>query len=235
MPDSHTVVAALKFQGGVVIGADSQVTDIAVSVRWPMDKLEKIGNHPLVVGFSGSGGMGVRAREALQKASFGTASFRRKEGVRTVLDGALQPVYKAIQDNSKPPTAGFHEIALLGVAAFYAGGEPHILEREFNCDSFFHTSFHAIGSGGQTAYAVYRTLGGTELCKLQEGKAKLALIRILRTAIRVDAMGVSEPLSLFVVSEKGAREVQQDEIQPDSLAVAKWEERDRQRFFNDEI
>jgi len=40
MSESTTIIAALKFEGGVVIAADSQASDPVAQVRWPVEKLD---------------------------------------------------------------------------------------------------------------------------------------------------------------------------------------------------
>jgi ATP-dependent protease HslVU (ClpYQ) peptidase subunit len=201
MAQSHTVVAALKFKGGVIIAADSQVSDDVVSVRWLMEKPEHISPHPVVVAFSGSAGRGIRARDALQGAGFLPSHFKSAVRVTKVFDAVLSPIYADIQTSSKPPYKDWREIALAGLAVFWAGGEPHIIEREMNNDSCPHVVFHAIGSGGNTAYAVYRTLGGSRLATIEEPKAIMAMLRIIRTVINVEFAGVSEPIVAFVIRE----------------------------------
>lgn len=235
MAETHTVVAALKFQGGVIITADSQVSDLTVGVRWPLEKLERIGQHPLVVAFSGSSGRGEKARQALQDADFRPTTFQRAERVKAMFDSKLRPIYQEIQENSKPPFKNLQEIALTGLAAFWGGGEAHILEREMNGDSYFHPQFHAIGSGGSTAYAVFRTLGGTELSELEERKGLMAILRIVRTSIYVDLAGVSEPVSVFVIKKGNVRQLVEDEVTTHMQAVAQWEQRDRERFLKEAI
>ena len=89
-----------------------------------------------------------------------------------------------------------------------------------------------IGSGGQTAHAVFRTLGRSRLAELEESKALMALLRILRTSVNVEMWGVSEPLCVHVVmADKRVRGVSEDELQAHLQAIDKWEEDDRQRFF----
>jgi hypothetical protein len=148
------------------------------------------------------------------------------------MDAKLLPIYNAIKNLSRVP-AGCHlpEIGLSALAAFWAGGEPHILEREMNCDSCFHNCFHAIGSGGPTAYAVYNTLGGKdELPQLEERKALMAMLRIVRTAIRVDVAGVSEPVSVFIISDGKVRQLSEDEVIANMQAVKEWEQGERDNF-----
>jgi len=235
VPESQTVVAALKFQGGVIIAADSQVSDFSVGVRWPMEKLEQIGKHPLVVAFSGSHGRGERARVCLQEADFRPTSFDRCERIKAMIDAKLRPIYQEIQENSKPPREDIHEIALTALAAFWAEGKAHVLEREMNGDTDFHQSFHAIGSGGLTAYAVYKTLGGPKLTTLDERKALLALLRITRTAIYVDVAGVCEPVSVFVIKAGRVRRLSEPEVDANMELVSRWCEKEQERFLNDEV
>jgi len=233
MASSTTVVVALKFQDGVLIGADSQASDLVVGVRWPVEKLARVGQHPLVVAFSGSMGMGQRARKQLEDLDLRTNTFKKPELVQAAMDRALQPVYRAIQENSIPPGRPFHvqEIGLTALAAFGAGNACHILEREINGDSCFHDYFHSIGSGSQTAYAVFQTLGGSRLAGLSEAQALMALLRILRTSVNVEMSGVSEPFSVFVVTASQVRQLSQDEVEAHIQAVDEWESDERERFF----
>ena len=84
---------------------------------------------------------------------------------------------------------------------------PHILECGLNGDIEFHQYFQAIGSGANTAHAIYRTLGGERLSTLDERKTLLVVLRILRTGVNVEMWGVSEPLSVWVVSHNNAKKV----------------------------
>jgi 20S proteasome alpha/beta subunit len=235
MADSHTVVAALKFQGGVVIAADSQVSDDIVGVRWLMEKPEQVKPHPLVVAFSGSHGRGLEAKLALCSAGIEPKHFKSPERIQKVMDAVLQPVYEGIRQNSKPPFKDFREITLTGLAVFWAGGEPHILERELNGDSYPHDCFHAVGSGGATAYAVYRTLGGQRLTTVDEPKALMAILRIIKTCIGVEYQGVSEPIIAYVIADGRVRQLPRAEIDAHLEAVERWERRQQERFFAGEL
>jgi len=231
MAQSATVIAALKFSDGVLIAADSQASDLAAQVRWPVGKVVRIGQHPLVVGFGGSMGMGDRAKKAIADLGLRPTTFKKCELIQAAIDRALEPIYEAIQTNNKPPAPNVWAIGLTGLAVFWAGDAAHILEREINGDSCFHNCFHAIGSGSQTAYAVYRTLGGRRLVEVDERRALMALLRVLRTSVDVEVFGVSEPFSAFVVTAKGVHQLIQDELQPHLQAVGEWESDEQERFF----
>ena len=235
MASSTTIVAALKFQGGVVIGADSQASDIVGQVRWPVDKLDQLpGGHPCVLGVAGSTGRADQARHLLAAKPLFANQFKKRELVQGAIMSTLMPLFKDVKEgNPNPPTSALWQITVAGLAAFSAADEPQILELEFNGDSCFHDYFHAIGSGTDTAYAIYNTLGGRRLAELDEPKALLAMIRIIRTCVNVEMWGVSEPLWFWVVRPDGTRRVSKDELQPHIQLVDRWEESERDAFFND--
>ena len=235
MGESTTIIAALKFQGGVVVGADSQASDIVAGVRWPVDKLDRLpGGHACVLGFGGSSGRAEQARAALAAKPLHANQFRKREQVRAALVRCLAPIYDDIkQANPNPPASDLWKITLAGLAGLWAEDDGQILEFEYNGDSSFQPHFHAIGSGTATAYAVYRTLGGTRLSSLDEAKALMVLIRIIRTCVNVEVWGVSEPLWFWVVRPSGCRPVSKDELQPQIQLVDEWEELERDAFFND--
>ena len=227
MGTSSTVIAALKYQGGVVIGADSQASDQVARVRWPVEKLDRVANCPCVIGFSGSVGMAQRVRSEVEQQQLRAATFDRRDRVRRALDGCFAPVYETISRTSHPPTRGVPQIALWSLAVYWAEEAPHILEYEINGDSSFHESFHAIGSASQTAYAVYRTLGGSRLTSVDQPKAILVMLRILSTCVGVEMSGVSEPLSAWVIGPDRASRVSPDEIEAQIQLIDAWEERER--------
>jgi hypothetical protein len=231
MAESTTIIAALKFQGGVVIAADSQASDLAAQVRWPIEKLECVGDKPLVLGFSGSVGMAQRARRELEATTLHPNTFNKRHLVQNAMDRCFAPIYRKIKEDIHPPVNIF-EVCLWGLSVFWAENAPQILENEVSSDSSFHDYFHAIGSAANTAYAIYRTLGGTRLCTVAERWALPVMLRILRTCVRVELWGVSEPLFVWVVSGGKARKVSLDEIQTHLQTVGEWEERERSDFFN---
>ena len=100
MSTSQTLIAALKFQGGAVIASDTQASDLVAQVRWPCEKLDCIGTHPCVIGFSGSIGRSQRAREAIERTTLHQNMFRRKEPIRDALDRCLRPIYREIREES---------------------------------------------------------------------------------------------------------------------------------------
>ncbi len=234
MGESTTIIAALKFQGGVVIGADSQASDPVANVRWPVDKLECLpGGHPCVIGFGGSMGKAQQARDALEAKPLHDSQFKKRELARNALDRCLATIYQDIKKKNPQQTSPIWKITLVGLGALWTEDEGQILEFEYNGDSCFHSNFHAIGSGADTAYAVYRTLGGTRLSDLDEPKALLALIRIMRTCVNVEMQGVSEPVWFWIVGPNGARCASPDELQPQIQMVDKWEQLEQEAFFND--
>lgn len=225
MPESTTVVTALKFQGGIVLGSDSQATDTVAQVRWPVEKPFQVKTHPCVIGMSGSIGMIERVKADIFAGQWHSNMFRKRDLVRDAIDRSFVKIYKEIEVRNS-------SIHLWGLSAFYAEGSSHILEHETSRDCFFHNYFHAIGSGANTAYAIYRTLGGKDLTTLNEAKAVQATLRILRTCIDVEPAGVSEPITLWVIAETGPKKLSDDQLEAEIQYVDEWELRERQAFFN---
>ena len=233
MAVSTTVIAALKFMGGVVIAADSQASDPTAGVRWPVDKLDCIGSHPLVLGFSGAMGRAERARWALQGTKHHTNTFEKRDRIRDAVDRCLSPVYLQIKQANDGVRRDIYKTSLWGLLAYWAEEAPHILECGLNGDIEFHQYFQAIGSGANTAHAIYRTLGGERLSTLDERKALLVVLRILRTCVNVEMWGVSEPLSVWVVSSNNARKVSPDEIEANRQLIDEWEKKERRVLFHE--
>lgn len=230
---STTVIAALKFEGGVVIAADSQASDIVAEVRWPVEKLDCIGSHPCVVGFSGSISNSQRARAALEAITLHPNMFDKRDRIRDTIARCLSPIYQQIKQANDGVRRDIYLTSLWGLLVYWAEGAPQILECGINGDIEFHEYFHAIGSGAKTAYAIHRTLGGKRLCTLDERRALPVLLRILRTCVDVEVWGISEPLSVWIVSQGKARKLSEDEIQPHLQWVDRWEEGERSVLFRE--
>jgi 20S proteasome alpha/beta subunit len=225
MAETTTIITALKYEGGVILCSDSQATDRVAQVRWPVEKPIQVQTYPCVVGMSGSLGMIDQVKDDLLKERWHTNMFRKRDLVRDGIDRSFIKVYKAIEDRNR-------HIDLWGLSVYWAEGSAHILEHETSGDCCFHGFFHAIGSGSNTAYAIYRTLGGKRLVDVNEQKAIQVSLRILRTCIGVEPMGVSEPFSLWVVNGTGSRKLSEDQIQAELQYVDEWEESERQAFFS---
>ena len=231
MSTSQTIIAALKFQGGVIIAADTQASDIVAQVRWPCEKLDCIGTYPCVIGFSGGIGRGQRARAAIEGTPLYPNMFERKERIRNTWDRCLRPIYKEIREENVKGALPYLNQDLWGLAVYWAEDEAHILEYPINGDSEFCPDFRVIGSAANTAHAIYQTLGGNRLTILDERRALPAMLRILSTSIEVEQQYVSEPLRAWTVSNKGAKKISEDEIETHKESVYHWLERERSVLF----
>jgi 20S proteasome alpha/beta subunit len=234
---SGTVIAGLVYQSGVLIGADSQASDLmpdlSAGVRWPVSKLQPVGKHPVVVGFSGSIGTHQRLFAALDAHTFYAKQFASRRSIQNELDEVYHPEYVKARERSKPPITieTFADIAILGLAAVWAEDGGALLEHEVSGDSVWHYDFQAIGSGKVTAHAVYRAVGGAELCQLSERTAIDALLRILQTSIAVEMAGVAEPIRLWRVDSAGAYQYGKVELDHHRQLVEMWQARDRELLF----
>lgn len=232
MSQSSTVIIAVKFDGGVVVAADSQASDPVSNVRWPVWKLDRVNDHPIMAGFSGSVGSSRRMFEALQANQFRSTTFKSRNRVRNAIEQCLEPEFTRISHKPQVLPNTMWNISVSGLVAYWAEDRPHILEIEPNAENCFHDYFHAIGSGTQTAYAIWRTLGGRELIQLQEPKSLQVALRIMKTCIGVEMAGVSEPVDVWVLSARGCKRIPDDELQAIAQYVSQWEERERAVFLN---
>jgi len=154
--------------------------------------------------------------------------LERKARFQSFLDGPIKP--EIVSALARGLLAD-HPVIVWALAAGCIEGEPRILEFEATGDSTFHLYFHAIGSGANTAYLVFRTLGGRDLSRLSEGKALSALLRIVRTSINVDVMGVSEPIRVWRIICSDASEMSADEVNANLQFASEWEQAERDRLF----
>ena len=229
MATSSTVIIALRYADGIVIGADSQASDTNANVRWPVRKLHQVKSWPLVLGFAGSLGISDKALTDIESFGWKTTTFGKFERVRRAIEGKVQPHYVTIRANMVPSQLYAHVIGslgMLGLVACGAGDGPQILELEASGDTCTHDYFHAIGSGAQTAYAVWRTIGGRDLATLDERRALHVTLRILETCVDVEMSGVSGPFSIFVVSPLKTRTVSNSELDPHKQMIHEWRRRE---------
>ena len=117
--------------------------------------------------------------------------------------------------SEKYPAADWNSIwkvAPTGLAICWAEGAPRIFEIEVNGIVDSHENFRAVGSGTNSAYAAWNALGGQQLSGLAEGVALQLMARILQVSIDTDLAGVANPISIWVVTENKARQVQSSEM-----------------------
>lgn len=228
MASSATIIVALRFRTGIIFASDSQVSDKDQGVRWATTKAQSVGNHPLAIAFSGSVGFGDRAREEIEALKFRPNTFEKRDRVRDMIDRVFQKQLDQIDETFKKRSVTFKAIyeppVLVGLAAYFAEGQPQILDFERNGDSTYYESFRAIGSGGGTAYAVWQTLGGERLHDLPEGTALHIVLQIMRTTIAVDERGVSAPITVLVVEKERVRQLPTALIDSELEAVQERED-----------
>ena len=231
MAESATVIAALKFQGGVVIGSDSQVSDPLAGVRWKLEKLDQVGSVPLVIGFSGDLSLGQRARASLQNQIKHPGMIGNLEAARNAVEKCIYPIYRKGVEEKLPFNGSIWDLTIWALAALTSGRSGQIMEFGLNGVCTYHDYFHAIGSGSTTAYSIYRTLGGSKLTTLSEEQCIDVMLRILTTCIDVELQGVADPACLWIVKGNQVRRLAEDESAAHLQLVAQWIEREQSALF----
>ena len=72
------------------------------------------------------------------------------------------------------------------------------------------------------------------LLALTEARALHVALRIMRTAVSVDAIGVAEPFTVFVVGKGGCRALPQAEVDTEAQAAQEWEAEQTQHLLDEQ-
>ncbi|MSQ41914.1 MAG: hypothetical protein EXR65_02620 [Dehalococcoidia bacterium] len=125
MPTSGTVIVALMYNDGVLIGSDSQATDTTTEVRWLVRKIEQVKNHPVVIGYSGSVGSAQRTTDRLAQLNLTKNMFDKSDSFLAALDKAFAEEYTSIRSRSHPPVMFLPNITTGRSARFGPRGGVH--------------------------------------------------------------------------------------------------------------
>ena len=82
-------------------------------------------------------------------------TFKRRDRIRNAIEQCLKPEFQRISENPDVLKLPMWKITVNGLVVYWSENSPHIVEIEPNGELCFHEHFHAIGSGTQTAYAIW--------------------------------------------------------------------------------
>jgi hypothetical protein len=187
-----TLIGALLCDGYALVGSDSWAAD-ATSGVWieNVPKVWKHGDH-LAWGFAGDGQIGTRFREWLDgiappknwtdlRASVKAQTSRLNKGIRQ----------DAIEAGTQVGNAGLLTVVIAG----YIGGEPHILETNYDGRAELIAQDHAfLGSGLQVAEIVYT---GIAAHAGQFPKDEPTFRTVLEVAIKWDRHNCGPPVKVI--------------------------------------
>jgi 20S proteasome alpha/beta subunit len=221
-----TLVVALGCTDGVILAADSAMTD--EQTKQTAEKIKQLGNLPILYGSSGDVGLLQKVEEELAKYQPKSTPKRiRQELKKLVLpdlaeSARLHVAYPQYPFNRPPDCVllivGMHE------------GKPWILELEKDGrDTMYGDTFGnfaAIGSGKPLAQAIMRPHLMTSR-NLEQGK--VFAYRVVEDAINLSASGLATPIHMKTIAADGTVAVVSQDEQDQSLGPTCeiWRENER--------
>ena len=220
-----TVVLAVRCADGLVLGADSQITDSDRGLSYPATKLHALGDH------AAWGGSGSRAVLTELEGMFDAnpASVVEAADVSHALQEAVLPVLKRHYATFIPEIpgkpAGGATPATYVLAAGYAGGSPFILDVDPHglIGRYEVTGFHAIGSGAAMAQQAGALLAQYRMTERSVDHGVVAVMRVLDALDRTSP-SIGGPMNLCRMTPDGARHLDDKEIEQARERVRRWVE-----------
>lgn len=217
-----TVVLSVVCEDGIVVGADSQVTDSDRGMSYPGQKLHDMGTH---AAWGGSGARSVLGE--LEKL------FRAEA---EVICGA-DDIGRALQERTLPVLRHHYEnfIAEVPGEAMKGGPSAYVLAAGWSDDGpwiveitpnglasrYEDIGFHAIGSGAPMAQQAGALLTHVDMVKRSVKHGVVGLVRVL-DALRVTNPSVGLEIDVCAITEDGAHHLTEREIAKARKDVERW-------------
>lgn len=224
-----TVVLAVVCADGVVVGADTQVTDSDRGMSYPGQKLHDMGTH---AAWGGSGARSVLGDlEKLFRAE--AEGICSADDIGRALQERTLPVLRHHYDNFIPevpnePMKGGPSAYVLA-AGWSSGSGPWIVEITPNglASRYDDIGFHAIGSGAPMAQQAGALLTHFDMSERSVKHGVVGLVRVL-DALRVTNPSVGLQIDVCAITEQGAEHLTDDEIAEAREDVERWRGMERE-------
>jgi proteasome beta subunit len=218
-----TVVLALKCADGLVLAADSQITDSARGLSYPSQKL-----HPFGV-TAAWGGSGARAvlLELEQVFEGSAAAVLSSENVGRAVQEKVLPLLRHHYDNFIEHVPGEPSLgatpATYVLTAGYAQGVPFIVDIDPHglIGRYEEVGFHAIGSGSAMAQQAGALLAHFQMPERDVDHGVLAAVRVLDT-LRITSPSIGGPVDVYRLTEEKAVGLSEDDIEEVRQRVRRW-------------
>jgi proteasome beta subunit len=218
-----TVVLALRCADGIVLGADSQITDTERGLSYPSQKLHPFGD---TAAWGGSGARAVLmeledAFDGAAAAVLGADNVGRAVQERVVpllrhhYDSFIERVPGEAQSAATPAT--------YVLVAGYAKGAPFILDIDPHglIGRYEDVGFHAVGSGSAMAQQANALLAHFRMTERDVDHGVLAAVRVL-DALRITSPSVGGPVDVYRLTPDGARALSEEDIERVREQVRRW-------------
>ena len=220
-----TVVLALRCADGIVLAADSQITDSARGLSYPSQKLHPFGDT------AAWGGSGARAvlLELEQEFDGSAAAVLSAENVGRAVQERVIPLLRHhygsfIEQVPGEAQSGATPATYVLVAGF-ARGVPFIVDIDPHglIGRYEEVGFHAIGSGSAMAQQAGALLAHFQMTDRSVEDGVLAAVRVL-DALRITSPSVGGPVDIYRLTAEGAAALSEDDLDHVRQRVRRWSE-----------
>ena len=232
-----TVVLAMRCADGLVLAADSQITDSDRGLSYPAQKLHALGDR------AAWGGSGARAvlTELEGRFDANPAAVVEAAEVGQALADAVLPVLRRHYANFIPEVPGQSKggatPATYVLAAGYTGppgsAEPFIVDVDPHglIGRYEEVGFHAIGSGAAMAQQAGALLAQYRMTERSVDHGVVAVLRVLDALDRTSP-SVGGPMNVCRMTPESAHHLDEKEIEQGRERVRRWVELE-QRALDD--
>jgi proteasome beta subunit len=222
-----TVVMAVRCADGLVIAADSQITENDRGMSFPAQKLHQLGTH---AAWGGSGARGVQVdlhRVFDEEAD----AILAADDVGDAIQERTLPVLRHHYERFIPDVPGEDldgTPSAYVLAAGYQGDDPWIVEVTPNglLGRYEDIGFHAIGSGAAMAQQASTLLAHFRMIRRPLPYGLVATVRVLDALTRT-APNVGGPLTVCRLTPDGVETLDDDEVAEIREHVARWEDQEQ--------
>ncbi|HVM26645.1 MAG TPA: proteasome protein [Mycobacteriales bacterium] len=219
-----TVVVAVVCKDGVVIGADTQVTDSDRGMSYPGQKLHPMGTH---AAWAGSGARSVLG-ELEQVFAAEAEAICASPGIARALQERTLPVLEHHYDHYIADVPG--ESMEGGPSAYvpaagWAGDGPWLVEVTPNglATHYENVGFHAIGSGAPMAQQAGALLSHVDMDQRSVKHGVVGIVRVL-DALRTTNPSVGLEIDVAWITADGAHHLDEEQIAAAREDVQRWRE-----------
>lgn len=223
-----TVVLSVVCADGVVIGADTQITDSGRGMSYPAQKLHPLGER---AAWGGSGARSVLL-DLEHEFEESAATILEAEDIGRALQKRTLPVlrhhYEHFIEEVPGEESGGTPSAYV-MAAGYADEGPWIIEINPHgmVSRYEDIGFHAIGSGAPMAQQAGVLLSHFRVDERSVDYGVMALVRVL-SALRTTAPSVGGEIDVTRITADGAHHLGDEEITTMHGHVQRWIEREHE-------
>lgn len=227
-----TVVIAIRCQDGLVLAADSQITEGDRGLSYPASKLHPLGDGA-AWGGSGARSVLLDVEGVLEESA---SAIVESDDVGHELQERMLPILRHHYENFIAEVPGEGEAQTPSaylLAAGYSGDDPWIIEVNPHgmVLRYEEIGFHAIGSGAPMAQQAGSLLAHFRMTDRPVVYGEVAAVRVL-DALKLTSPSVGGPLDLYRITPDGAEHLGDDELGGVREQVERWT-RMEQRALDD--